>query len=286
MQIYCRGTAKFRQAETDTIYEIECKELDWEDVGGDERHMGFETHYEATIDHPALGLVSWNLWEYPEGVENNKETNVGKHAVIDDFDYGLEHEIPEPDDWLNYAAPENPYRIFMHSYHQTGDLLADHGRPHGNFLLNRMVFSHQVTALEAYLGDTLIKEVMGDDDALQRLLATADELVHTKLTLAEVFKSPDLVHTTVRMYLRDVLYHNLGKVNVLYKIALGFHIIELTKDKSSLYKAISLRHDCVHRNGFDKDGNELKVFTKEFVQGTADLVKEFVDNIEKSVRSR
>ena len=47
-----------------------------------------------------------------------------------------------------------------------------------------------------------------------------------------------------------------------------------------------LRHDCVHRNGFDKDGNELKVFTKTFVQDTADLIKAFVESIEKAVQER
>ena len=47
-----------------------------------------------------------------------------------------------------------------------------------------------------------------------------------------------------------------------------------------------LRHDCVHRNGFDKEGNELKVFTKEFVQDAADLIKAFVEGIEKAVQAR
>jgi hypothetical protein len=46
----------------------------------------------------------------------------------------------------------------------------------------------------------------------------------------------------------------------------------LTQEKATLFKAVILRHDCVHRNGFDKDGNELKVFTKAFVQNTADLI--------------
>jgi hypothetical protein len=49
---------------------------------------------------------------------------------------------------------------------------------------------------------------------------------------------------------------------------------------------VLLRHDCVHRNGFDKDGNELKVFTKAFVQNTADLIKAFVESIEKAVRAQ
>lgn len=286
MQIYCHGTAKIRHAETGEVHEINCEELSWGAVDGDERQMGPENHYEAMIEHSKLGIVTWGLWEYPVGVENYQNTDAGEHEVVEDLDYGLEHEEPEPDDWLNYETPSNPYTIFMNSYHHTGDLLADHGGAHGEFLLNRMVFSHQVTALEAYLGDTLINEVMGDAIAMQRLIVTAEELVRTKFALAEIAKSPDLVQSTVMTYLRSVLYHNLAKVDVLYKIALEFRILNLATDKSRLFNAVTLRHDCVHRNGFDKDGNELNVFTKEFVQETADLIRGFVDSIEKAVRSR
>lgn len=286
MQVYCQGTAKIRHAETGVVYEIDGNELDWDVVDSDERQMGSETHFEAMIEHPELGTVTWSLWEYPVGVENYKNTDAGHHTVVKDFDYGLEHEMPEPDDWLNYEVPANPHSIFMNSYHHTGDLLADHGSAYGDFLLNRMVFSHQVTALEAYLGDTLINEVMGDADALQRLIVKADELRDAKFTLAQIASSPDLVKSTVRAYLRDILYHNLAKVDALYYIAFGFRILTLVKDKSSLLKAVSLRHDCVHRNGFDKDGKELNVFTKEFVQTVADLIRDFVDSIEQAVRGR
>lgn len=286
MQIYCRGTARIRHAETGAVYEIDGNELYWDAVDSNERQMGSETHFEAMIEHPELGTVTWALWEYPEGVENSKNTDAGDHTVIKDFDYGLENEMPEPDDWLNYEAPVNPHSIFMNSYHHTGDLLADHGSAYGDFLLNRMVFSHQVTALEAYLGDTLINEVMGDTHALQHLIVKADELKGVKFTLDQIASTPDLVQRTVRAYLRDILYHNLAKVDALYEIALGFRILTLVNDNSSLFKAVSLRHDCVHRNGFDKDGKELKVFTKEFVQTVADQIRDFVDSIEKAVRGR
>lgn len=286
MQIYCRGTARIRHSETGVVYEIDGNELDWDAIGCDEHPMGSETHFEAMIEHPELGTVTWGLWEYPEGVENHKSTDAGHHTVVKDLDYGLEHEMPEPEDWLNYEVPGNPHSIFMNSYHHTGDLLAAHGSAYGDFLLNRMVFSHQVTALEAYLGDTLINEVMGDADALQRLIVKADELRDAKFTLAQIASSADLVQSKVRAYLRDILYHNLAKVDALYDIALGFRILTLVKDKSSLFKAVSLRHDCVHRNGFDKDGKELKVFTKEFVQTVADQIRDFVESIEKAVRER
>jgi hypothetical protein len=42
------------------------------------------------IDAPALGRLTWGVWEYPSGIENMTETDVGEHSVDQDFDYGLE----------------------------------------------------------------------------------------------------------------------------------------------------------------------------------------------------
>ncbi|WP_244438071.1 hypothetical protein [Afipia birgiae] len=193
MEVYCKGTARIRHGATGEIYEIESDELDWDAVGGDERQMGPEIHYEAVVEHPQLGELTWGLWEYPVGIENYQETKAGPHEVIEDFDYGLEHSAPEPDDWIDYTVPDNPFTIFMSSYHHTGDLLADHGRDSGGHLLNRMVFSHQVTALEAYLSDTLMNEVMADKAAMQRMIDEDDDLAKEKFTLAEISKDPGLV---------------------------------------------------------------------------------------------
>ncbi|RJL15830.1 hypothetical protein [Paracoccus siganidrum] len=286
MEVYCRGVARIRHASTDEVFEIESHDLDWDAVGGDNRSMGSEIHYEATIDHPELGDLTWGLWEYPIGIENHHITDAGKHEVIEDFDYGLEHGEPEPDDWLDYEAPANPYQVFMASYHHTGDLLADHGGVRGNDLVNRMIFSQQITALEAYLGDTLLNEVLRDKGAMQRLIEKDEDLGREKFTLFEISSDPDLVERKVRTHLRKVLYHNLKKVDILYNIALGIRIFDLTSDKASIFKAALLRHDCVHRNGYDSEGNELDIFTKEFVQDTADLIKAFVEGIHQAVNRR
>ena len=69
-----------------------------------------------------------------------------------------------------------------------------------------------------------------------------------------------------------------------FSIALQFRILPEATDAGDLFKAIMLRHDCVHRNGYDKDGAELTVFTKEFVQQTADVIRTFVMKIEEKVR--
>lgn len=92
MRPYNRGTAKIRHAKTGKVYTINSDELLWETVESEERNMGPETHYVSDIEHPELGLLTWELWEYPEGVENYQRTNVGEHEIVEDFDYGLEHE--------------------------------------------------------------------------------------------------------------------------------------------------------------------------------------------------
>jgi hypothetical protein len=94
MQPYCKGTARIRDRATETVYAVESDELDWEVEGTEERQMGPEIHHEAVVEHPQLGKLTWSLWEYPQGVENHNETDVGKHEVVEDFQYGLKH-VPE-----------------------------------------------------------------------------------------------------------------------------------------------------------------------------------------------
>lgn len=94
-KLYCKGIAIIAHKETNRTFEIDSEELDWE-CEGSERNMGVEAHHWAQIEHEVLGLLTWNLWEYPLGVENNRKTDTRGHRIIEDFDYGLEHELDDP----------------------------------------------------------------------------------------------------------------------------------------------------------------------------------------------
>jgi hypothetical protein len=286
MEVYSNGIAKVRHHASGRIYEIEGDMLDWEIVDSDERQMGSEFHYEAAFEHPELGKVVWGLWEYPMGIENYRKTDGGPHEVVEDLDYGLVHTKDDSDEWFEPPPPDDPFSVFMSSYHSSSDLLARSGSADGGNLVNRLVFSHQVTALEAYLGDTLKNEVFRDRQAMQRLIDKDADLKIQRFTLAEMAKEPQLIERIVREHLQGIMYHNLPRVDVLYRIALEFRILNLAADKDSLFAAVLLRHDCVHRNGSGKDGQELRVFTKTFVQQTADSIKDFVQSIERAVRAR
>jgi hypothetical protein len=155
---------------------------------------------------------------------------------------------------------------------------------HGGHLINRMVFVQLVAALEAYLGDTLINTVMGNSDAFSQLVAADRELGKERYSLTEVAADPKFVQTRVRVYLKSVLYHNLEKVGFLYKITTGLELLRQPVDAEKLFKAILDRHDCVHRNGFDKDGRKLSHFTKGYIHVIADEMKGLIEMIEAHLK--
>ncbi len=104
MLIYTRGSAVIEHGETSEVFEIEEDELDWEPIGGDERGMGPETTYQALIDHDELGELRWTMSEYPVGAEGPKTTDVGKHKLLEDFEFGLEHEPEYEEEDNSYGA--------------------------------------------------------------------------------------------------------------------------------------------------------------------------------------
>lgn len=92
MIIECTGTATIADRNTGKEFEFEAVDLDWDVVDGSERSMGPERHYQASIEHNVLGSLSWNLWEYPIGIENMQSTEVGPNKVVQNFTFSLEHE--------------------------------------------------------------------------------------------------------------------------------------------------------------------------------------------------
>ncbi len=278
MRVYCTGTAVIEHCETGEIYKIDSSELDWDQTSGDERDMGTEILHQALIEHRALGTLCWEIWEYPEGYQNYNYTAVGQHKLLEDLKYNLEQE-----DWTDYPTPDQPLDVFMTSYNETVELLRQPVGPTSRQLMNRLVFAHQFTALEAYLGDTLINGAMSDKDAFLRLIKDEATLKDNKYSLLEISNNPGIVESEVKKHLRSVLYHNIPKANALYKIAFGVNILDFIKDKDKLFQSVNLRHDCVHRNGFDNDGRELDIFTEEFVLDIANLIKELVTAIDKKI---
>lgn len=73
--------------------------------------------------------------------------------------------------------------------------------------------------IETYLGDTLKNEVFRDRRVMQRLIEQDEVLKVRKFALVDIAKEPLLIERIVREPLQGTIYHNLPKVDVLYRIA-------------------------------------------------------------------
>jgi hypothetical protein len=88
MPVYCKGVARITCTRTLITYEVKASELMWQTV---KPETGHEIQHEARVTHPKLGLLAWTLWEYPEGSENGRDTEIGLHTLDVDFEFGLMH---------------------------------------------------------------------------------------------------------------------------------------------------------------------------------------------------
>jgi hypothetical protein len=187
----------------------------------------------------------------------------------------------EPDEpWDDYEPPEDPYYTFRTSRAEAAKLLKERGGGGGD-LINRMVFAHYIGAMEAFLGDTFRNMIVSNPKAISQLVARDRKLNEEKFTLAEIDSSPDLLKTRVLLRLRSVMWHSLKSVSALYNQAFEIDILKKLGDNYPILdKAIEFRHDCVHRNGFDRDNNKLTVFTQEYVESVGAIIDGLVTEIE------
>jgi hypothetical protein len=141
--------------------------------------------------------------------------------------------------------------------------------------LNRLLYANVISALETYLSDAFINIVMSNPALIRKVVETTPEFKKRKFDLSEIYIRYDSLETQVGEYLANVIYHDLAKVKNMYMSVLG---IEFPDDLSKMYAAISNRHDVVHRNGKNKNGNTLEI-GKEEITALIFISREFVEHI-------
>lgn len=149
--------------------------------------------------------------------------------------------------------------------------------------VHRMAFIQQFAALEAYLSDTIVTQVLEKPWVLAASLKGIEELKDMKLSIAEVNADPDIVRRTVASHLRDLLYHNFAKVMEIWKVTLNFPLFSDRDLQVRMFKSVPIRHDCVHRNGKDKSGAERTEVDDAFVKQVDEDITAMVRHIEASI---
>jgi len=143
-----------------------------------------------------------------------------------------------------------------------------------------MLHAHVVTAVEAYLSSTFIEMALSSELFMKKLVETDPEFAKRKFTIQEIFTKRESLKDDLRQYLKNLIFHDIAKVKEMYLSVLDINFGEI----SWLYNAVLLRHDCVHRAGYDKDGTEVPLTTMSITE-LMDRCATLVHEIESSVMS-
>ena len=76
-----------------------------------------------------------------------------------------------------------------------------------------------------------------------------------------------------------MLYHNLPKISGIYKNTLDIQFPSIKE----VMKLINIRHDLIHRNGKNKDGDVIEI-SKEKLIDTISTIKKFISDIEDQIQ--
>ena len=140
-----------------------------------------------------------------------------------------------------------------------------------------MLHAHVIAAMEEFLSGTFIHEITNSDELMKKLIETDPKIGEKKLTLKDIYKENEKIKTTVAKYLKttvakylnDLTFHRLNKTKEMYKQVLDIDFENI----GWFFKAIKVRHHCVHRAGSDKEGKRVNI-TKESIIKLVDDCKE------------
>ncbi|OAT24130.1 hypothetical protein M977_00422 [Buttiauxella gaviniae ATCC 51604] len=147
----------------------------------------------------------------------------------------------------------------------------------------KMTYSYSITLMETCLGDMIKSLLLSDDYYLSNAINNVDELNKIKLPLKEVYLNNEIVHKVVIKTFSDYLYHNVEKIVPIYSAVLGEKTPIDLKDKiPEIVNIAKVRHDIVHRNGADKEGNPRDLNKQVLLKAMEDIY-DFVKSVSESI---
>lgn len=123
-----------------------------------------------------------------------------------------------------------------------------------NYLFNSLYIS-VVAVLETYLKNRLIEE-------LEKYPLKCEQLI-LKYNIGRHYTAKDILDgpkKVAREILDSIIFHNLPKVNTIYKIIFSIDILAILQEKR-VFEIIKIRHKIVHQSGRI---NDMKIFVREY----------------------
>jgi hypothetical protein len=205
-----------------------------------------------------------SILEKIKGLDKDLNVYLDPWEFDDEFDYDFEFEaITENNDYSKNFYDEIANLESL--------LTLDVPTTKLENILYRQIFISIIGTLETYLSSAFINRTFDSEDNLKRFICSHPEFKNQKFEIREIFDKYDEIETIAQKVMLDTIYHNLPIVRNMYRDTFNINFPNF----SEIYKAVLIRHDLVHRNGFTKDGHQVEI-TKEDINQLMNDVKGFV----------
>lgn len=240
----------------------------------------------------AAMMEAWEDEAMVEWIEDNIGEDAGEvgseaweNAVQEFHDYHERHRIMEMEDYYQserdyewYLQEKSPLLNFQSQMQNIKDLLKVETTNQAHFSLLVMLHAHTIASLESYLASTFMQKVLNSDVFMRKLVESDGDIPTKTFTLKDIYIQHERIKGVVAKYLKHLIFHKIGKISPMFKEVLGIDFGNV----EWLFKAVALRHHCVHRAGIDYDGNQIDV-TPESILILISNANLLVENIDHSI---
>lgn len=214
--------------------------------------------------------------------------------LIEELAQELSYDCPEwtsvekqsdyDDNYLDLILSDNEYySSFNESISHVKKLLEIGVEGEAKIHLLGLLHVSVITAIETYLSDAFINTVLNNTGNMRKLVVSNPEFKKRTFKLSEVYKTFESIDNEVKKYLLSLMWHNLKKIKPLYKDTLDINYPE-KQATTPIFQAIKIRHDIVHRNGKDINGN-APLITEETLNKLIGDASNFVNYINEQLEA-
>ncbi|HEY9755900.1 MAG TPA: hypothetical protein V6C97_12110 [Oculatellaceae cyanobacterium] len=227
--------------------------------------------YDAGVEIEAefSGLASKEaIEELVDDLNSDCTEWTGAQDRADYDDYDDEYE------WHRLSSSKEAFNSFEESVNATLALLKHNQAGDQHYL--RLLYVSVITALETYLSDFFINIVKSERGYLQVFVEKFEPFENQKFARNKIFSEMAQIEKTALTALRELMWHDLAKISAIYKATLEIEFPKIAE----LYRAVSARHDFVHRSGKTPDGKKLTLEPVQ-VENVINQARMLVSSIEK-----
>ena len=167
------------------------------------------------------------------------------------------------------------FRNIMTSLHELNAINYENS----NAIIQRMIFSNVITAMEAYLSDTIKRNIFSRPE-IKRNFIEKSGLFDKNMKENKFYEFMLGLDKRINDEIDAISFHTIHKARDLYLAVLDYSMDPDDVEVIRVY--VTKRNDIVHRNGYDKDGI-LHVITQEDVEELIDKVLSFTYAIDREI---